>query len=161
MICVQNAADCEYSFEKPPWFLRLPRYPSFVPLLRLSGRKTCERVLRQGRVWKGPLFSARWIAGEPRNTRNPHRGLFIGTVVPASLDKSAVRRNRMRRRCREAMRTIIRDGAPVPTAQLLLLPRSASLNAPFPELQAQARALLTALSVACPPTSDPASSNSR
>ena len=132
-------------------------------LLRLSGRKTCDRVLRQGRVWKGPLLAARWLPLPPHTKERipPTGAIFVGTMVSAALEKSAVRRNRMRRRCREALRIAVREMPRVPTVQLLLCPRSASLDAPFPELQAQVCKLLAALSSACPPTDGHASSNSR
>lgn len=104
-------------------------------------------------------------------------GLYIGVLTSAKLHKSAVKRNRMRRRCREAMRIVMQGvtalgekpreatglAGPVAGAhnlggesargaqplsrsvQLLLLPRSSSLSAPFDELLIDARHLITSL----------------
>jgi ribonuclease P protein component len=89
----------------------------------------------------------RWLPGAPRTEDATHPILFAGTLASTKLDKSAVRRNRMRRRSREALRTVLRDEKMPLTlsAQLLLLPRSSSLNTPFPELQADIRAFLRTL----------------
>jgi ribonuclease P protein component len=117
-------------------------------LLRLSGRKTCDRVQRQGTVWKGKTFIARWLPGAPRNLSVPPKraAIYLGTYASAALDASAVRRNRMRRRVREALRLGI-DAAPeTPTIQLLVSPRSASLDAPFPVLQEDVMSFLRTLS---------------
>lgn len=123
-------------------------------LLRLSGRKVCERVKTKGMPWKGKHLQARLLRGAPRPLPPEAAGLFVGVVTSAKLDKSAVRRNRMRRRCREALRTVALamqpDTQPERAAfprsvQLLLLPRSSSLTAPFGELQDDARRLLFSL----------------
>ena len=119
-----------------------------MQLLHLRGRKICDRVLRKGFVWKGRTMVVRWLPGPP-----PHPlvdrslpALYAGTLTSAKLDKSAVRRNRMRRRCREALRIALKNGIETPTAQLLLCPRSASLSAPFESLQDDIRAFLSTLS---------------
>lgn len=82
---------------------------------------------------------ARFIPEPPRGKKN---GLYVGTVTSTKLDKTAVRRNRMRRRTREALRLAADQAAGNVSAQLLLLPRSSSLNADFDELLSDARALL-------------------
>jgi ribonuclease P protein component len=114
-------------------------------LLRLQGRKICDSVLRKGRVWKGKHMTIRSLAGAPRHPAATVRSnaLYVGTVASTKLDKSAVKRNRMRRRCREALRLLLKEtDAQMPAIQLLLAPRSSSLWAPFPELQADLRAFL-------------------
>ncbi len=116
-----------------------------MSLLRLKGRKICDRVLRQGRVWKGRNMNVRWLEGHPRHpsARPSAPGLYTGTVASTKLDKSAVKRNRMRRRCREAFR-LTAGAMEIPSAlQLLIAPRSSSLSCPFAELEADARAFLT------------------
>lgn len=118
-----------------------------MPLLRLKGRKTCDRLLRQGRVWKGRSMNVRWLEGHPRHpsARPSAPGLYVGTVASTKLDKSAVKRNRMRRRCREAFR-LTAEQLDIPTSlQLLLAPKSSSLSCPFTELEADARAFLTTI----------------
>jgi len=73
-------------------------------------------------------------------------GFYIGTVTSTKLHKSAVVRNRMRRRCREALRLESAIATKQVSAQLLLLPRSSSLSAHFSELEHDARTLLRSLS---------------
>ncbi|OIO54571.1 hypothetical protein AUJ46_02925 [Candidatus Peregrinibacteria bacterium CG1_02_54_53] len=82
--------------------------------LRLNGRKTNQRVLAKGKLWRGKTMNIRWMPGIPQSTwlrlkgRAP-QGLYIGTFAPLSLSKRAVDRNRMRRRCREALRTVLKE----------------------------------------------------
>lgn len=119
-------------------------------LSRLSGRKVCERVKTKGALWKGRHMQARILFGLPRNLpeSTPPR-LLVGVLTSTRLDKSAVKRNRMRRRCREALRTTLKSLTPAPNPQsfqLLILPRSSSLSAPFGEILADAALLLSFLS---------------
>lgn len=113
----------------------------------LSGRKVCERVKTKGMLWKGKHVQARIFVGAPRLTpENVTPGLYVGMLTSAKLDKSAVKRNRMRRRCKEALRlsvqTIDASATFRTSFQLILLPRSSSLSAPFGELLADVQRLL-------------------
>lgn len=100
-------------------------------------------------------MQARIIFGLPRNlpdTTTP--AIFVGILTSTRLHKSAVKRNRMRRRCREALRltlkspspTPVQNPRPQPSAQLLILPRSSSLSQPFGEIIADAEHLVSFLS---------------
>ncbi len=119
-----------------------------MQLLRLHGRKVNERLLRQGKVWKGRHMVIRWMQGHPRHpgVDVTKQAIYAGTIASAKLDKSAVKRNRMRRRCREALRLTLKDIAAVPATfgavQLLVAPRSSSLWIQFPDLQADIQAFL-------------------
>ena len=149
-----------------------------MKLYRLSGRKVCERVKTKGFLWKGKHLFARYLLGLPRNypAVSP-AGIYVGFLTSTKLHKSAVKRNRMRRRCREALRIALNSldqpsfvsetsvierareaaglagpaagallmrkggsagGTPVVAlprnVQLLLLPRSSSLECNFEEL---------------------------
>lgn len=120
-----------------------------MKLSRLRGRKICETVLRKGYLWKGRHFLVRWLPGSPSHPSvdpSPH-GVYLGTLTSTKLHKSAVKRNRMKRRCREAWRITLRDVDSLPLAQLqlLLIPRSSSLVAPFPDLQQDVRQFLSRL----------------
>ena len=118
-----------------------------MELRRLSGRKVCERVKTKGMLWKGKHVQARIMRGQPRTVaQDTPPALYVGVVTSAKLDKSAVRRNRMRRRCREALRLEVSESPKAVSAQLILLPRSSSLTAPFGELLMDARRLLSSLS---------------
>lgn len=118
-----------------------------MKLSRLRGRKVCERVLQKGRVWKGKHMLVRFLTGHPRHPAADRSrvAVYLGTLASAKLDKSAVRRNRMRRRCREAWRVTVREIPEVFTAQLLISPRSSSLKAPFEELRQDVRRFLSTL----------------
>ncbi len=144
-----------------------------MDLLRLHGRKNCDRVRTKGSLWKGKHLFVRWMPGAPVNAKitSAASGLYVGILASTKLDKSAVTRNRMRRRCREALRMVLgelkkshsvnkkaREGAglagPAPGAllegkdgswketdkvsfhvlQLLIFPRSSSLQCAFDEL---------------------------
>jgi ribonuclease P protein component len=81
-----------------------------MKLLRLSGRKVCERVKTKGFLWKGRHLHVRWMQGAPRTVpSDAPPAFYVGTLTSAKLDKSAVRRNRMRRRCREALRIVLKE----------------------------------------------------
>jgi len=90
-----------------------------MKLFRLSGRKVCERVKTKGFLWKGKHMQIRWLRGQPRSAgQEASVGLYVGLLTSAKLHKSAVKRNRMRRRCREAMRVTLKaisDKRPVRT----------------------------------------------
>jgi ribonuclease P protein component len=115
-----------------------------MKLQRLSGRKVNDYVLRRGRQWKGKLFTVSWIAGPPRLQQN-QTGLFVGTFASTRLSKSAVERNRMRRRVREALRIIAKESSDIPSAQLLIHPRSASMKASFEDIVREMRTFLLQL----------------
>lgn len=125
-------------------------YNRSMRLQHLHGRKTAGLVLRRGRTWKGRAMVIRWIPGSPRVARKAKggpspSGFFVGTFASTKLSKKAVERNRMRRRCREALRRIVHEREDLPAVQLLLCPRSASLRSPFPVLQEDVRAFLSTL----------------
>lgn len=96
-----------------------------------------------------------WLPTAPRHPSvDPSKcGVYFGTIASTRLDKSAVRRNRMRRRCREAFRTVLRQyseehiftQARMPSLQLLVAPRSSSLSFPFLDLQKEVRFFLTSI----------------
>lgn len=119
-----------------------------MDILRLSGRKRCALLMRKGRTWKGRTMIIRWLPGAPQHplVHPSRKAWYIGTVASAKLHKSAVVRNRMRRRCREALRTAVKDRPGLPVVQLLILPRSASLKAPFADIRRDVSLFLSALS---------------
>ena len=123
-----------------------------MKLERLRGRKIVSRVQQKGILWKGKHLQARYIYGHPRHpaVRTDRPGVFVGTLGSTKLSKSAVERNRMRRRTREALRTSLKAMPDFPTVQLLILPRSSSLSCPFAEIQTDISALLTFLHARSP-----------
>lgn len=133
-----------------------------MKLSRLRGRKIVDHLLRKGTVWKGKHMSVRYLHGAPRHpAANPTKGVYIGTLVSAKLDKSAVKRNRMRRRTREALRITLLPLPERSPVQLLILPRSSSLSCTFSELLAETKEFLSVLGPWQPKTSSDKSSSSR
>lgn len=119
-----------------------------MKLHRLQGRKVNSVLQRKGKTWKGVAMVVRWMPGTPSSNGRPRKlaeGVYLGTFASASLDASAVRRNRMRRRCREALRLTIENLPERPSVQLLVTPRAASLDAPFETLTRDAEAFFSHL----------------
>lgn len=116
-----------------------------MKLLRLRGRKVCDRLIAKGNVWKGRHMYVRWLPGPPRHpaVRRDAEGIYVGTLASSKLHKSAVKRNRMRRRCREALRITLKTIEKAPTTQLLIAPRSSSLDTPFMDIQRDIQSFLT------------------
>lgn len=120
----------------------------------LRGRKVVERVRSKGQRFRGKHMSITYVMGAPRteslSTRvYPERSrgtrgerIFVGTAASTKLDKSAVKRNRMRRRCREALRLAVKQEKTIPSCQLIIVPRSSSLTCAFDELIADANNFL-------------------
>lgn len=127
--------------------LRIRSMLRHMKLAHLRGRKINEYLTRKGTVWKGKTMTIRWLPGAPRspNVDTAKRVLYVGTVASTKLHKSAVKRNRMRRRCREALRTIVQNRTDLPTTQLLMSPRIASLDSPFELIVADVQTFLSAL----------------
>jgi ribonuclease P protein component len=118
-----------------------------MQLSRLRGRKVNDVVQRKGNVWRGKHMTIRWLPGAPRrpDVDPVTMALYVGTAASAKLDKSAVKRNRMRRRCREALRVSVLARSNLTTVQLLLSPRSSSLDCAFEELLADCELFLTSI----------------
>lgn len=70
---------------------------------RFHGYGSLKFVYRYGRTMRAPLFATKVIA-------NPKRSSYrFAVVVSRKVDKSAVKRNRIRRRLYEAMRELSPD----------------------------------------------------
>jgi len=115
-----------------------------MKLHRLRGRKVCDFVQRKGRVYKCNTFIVRVLRGAPRPQKDTE-GVFLGTFASTKVHKSAVKRNRMRRRCREALRRAIQETDKLPTVQLLLAPRSSSLTCDYKDIQDDVSTFLSTL----------------
>jgi ribonuclease P protein component len=114
--------------------------------LSLRGRKLCDRIRSKGNVFKGKNMTIKWIEGLPKNIKNPTSGVRIGTYASTSLHKSAVQRNRMRRRCREAFRTMLTNIKEGPDMCILIHPRPQSGTCDFGDLQKDVKDFLFKLS---------------
>ena len=126
-----------------------------MELLRLSGRKVCDKVIDKGFVWKGKTMIVRWLPGAPPLERKgrgdaPQVRLYMGTLASTRLHKSAVKRNRMRRRCKEAFRLAVKhadakNSAQKQSYQLLVSPRSSSLTCAFGDIENDVSRFLSTL----------------
>lgn len=130
--------------------LKEGRYYDLVKLKHLRGRKLNAHVMRKGRVWKGDTLVVRWLPIIFKDGVDPavikkNSGLFVGTMASAKLNKSAVKRNRMRRRCKEALRKAVIDRNENDAVQLLLCPRSRSLTCDFSDIQSDVERFLSTL----------------
>lgn len=136
-------------------------------LSHLRGRKVVDRVRSKGARFRGKHMNITYVMGMPRTIigkslsihsdslsessfspssagrRGKH--FFVGTSASTKLDKSAVRRNRMRRRCREALRLTAKAQKELPICQLIISPRSSSLDCAFDALRRDAEEFLTSL----------------
>lgn len=110
-----------------------------MKLFRLTGRKANDYLRRNGNVWNGTTMTIRFLPCSPK--QKP--GLSVGTSASSRLSASAVKRNRMRRRCREALRVAIKDAEKAPCLQLLITPKPASLTCDFGAIRNDIATFLT------------------
>lgn len=105
---------------------------------RLHGRNANNRVLRKGAVWRGQTCIIRYLFGHPFNvvtSPTTPAVVYMGSYAPLALHKHAVKRNRMRRRCREALHAQMVQQQKIPTVQLLLCPKISSLESDYRLIQ--------------------------
>ncbi len=97
-----------------------------------------DRVIRQGRRLRGRHLTVVVVETDGE-------GIAVGVSTSTKLSKRAVDRNRMRRRCREALRVLVREEPEQIRRglQLLLLPHTSSLTCAFSDLRRDLRTLLT------------------
>lgn len=118
-----------------------------MKLSRLRGRKNNAYLRRKGNVWKGKTMTIKWLKNAPKSPNiDPEKpAVYVGAATSLKLDKSAIRRNRMRRRCREALRRTIKEHEKLPTMQLLISPKSASLDCDFDDIVRDVDTFLSSL----------------
>ena len=109
------------------------------PLQSLKGEKNFRRVRRLGVGVRKPLFTLRAIDYRPRHGAAWRPAAQIGIVVPKKVLKNATDRNRVRRRVREALRTLPNSpqAQPLPACRAVLFPNADVLRTPFALLQAE------------------------
>jgi ribonuclease P protein component len=109
---------------------------SFPKSRRILKTAEFRRVYDHGFRFTTRLFTAFCLAHA-----NQHRatGPRIGFTVPRALGP-AVRRNRIRRRIREALRVVL--GAIAPHWDIVINPRRSVFDAPFSALEAEVRELV-------------------
>lgn len=118
-------------------------------LQRISGRKRCAYVLLKGKRFNGKHISINWLHGPPLHPNIPRteKGVFVGIATSTKLHSSAVKRNRMRRRVREAFRLYAKDHAHLPTVQLIARPKSSTLTCTFEAIQEDVQRFFSTVSL--------------
>lgn len=112
-------------------------------LQALRGEREFRKVRQHGAVVRSPLFTLRVTPYRPRYGETWQPRAIVGIVVSKKTLKHAVKRNRVRRRMREALRTLPQ----LPACRATLHPTPEVLRVPFTQLQAElSRALTRGLS---------------
>ncbi|WP_428194406.1 ribonuclease P protein component [Deinococcus saxicola] len=112
----------------------------------MRGDREFRKVRNHGVAVRDPLFTLRLTEYRPRYGEVWQPRAIMGIVVSKKTLKRAVDRNRVRRRVREALRTL--PGG-LPPCRAIVLPNPGVLTVPFTELQAAlARAIAKAPSQA-------------
>jgi ribonuclease P protein component len=104
-----------------------------VALDSLRGDREFRKVRNHGAAVRDPLFTLRLTEYRPRYGEAWQPRAIMGIVVSKKTLKRAVDRNRVRRRVREALRTLPGGLAP---CRAILLPNPGVLDVPFADLQA-------------------------
>lgn len=98
----------------------------------LKGRKVNQRVLRQGKRWRGQTMIIHYTFGAPATAQESKEStVYVGSFASLRLHKHAVKRNRMRRRCKEAVRLALAPVQKIATVQLLISPKPSSLDSDY------------------------------
>jgi ribonuclease P protein component len=103
------------------------RFPS---TMRLKKKAEFIRVFREGVTWKGSCFSVHMLRRDVETARLPESGPRLGLVVPRRVG-SAVERNRIKRKLREAFR---RNAHRLPAVDLVIQPNASCQTASESEI---------------------------
>ncbi len=103
------------------------RFPSTV---RLKKKAEFIRVFREGVTWKGSCFSVHVLRRDAKTADSPESGPRLGLVVSRKVG-SAVERNRIKRKLREAFR---KNANRLPAVDLVILPDASCATASEAEI---------------------------
>ena len=104
-------------------------------LARLRKSRDFQRVRQQGRSVGSSLLTLGWAANDLALCR-------CGYVVGKRVGKSAVARNRVKRRLREILRLQIKAGQVIPGFDLVLIARAGAAQATYQQLATDVTHLL-------------------
>lgn len=102
----------------------------FPSTMRLKKKDEFVRVFREGTVWKGSCLSVHVLPRTAEVLQSQKRGPRLGMVVTRKVG-SAVVRNRIKRKIREAFR---KTAYRLPTVDLVIKPTAACKQAPEEEI---------------------------
>ena len=115
------------------------------PKNRLKKKRDFEIAFENGRFLGGQLVTMKVWHINP--DQYPKRGysvedLKIGFVVSKKVHKSAVKRNRLKRRMREVVRLLIKDGALRPGNMVVIMAKASMLDAEYQDIEKDIVSLL-------------------
>lgn len=115
--------------------IRQPRVQAARKPARLRKALDFQRVRQQGRSVGTSLLTLGWVANDLALCR-------CGYIVGKRVGKSAVARNRVKRRLREILRLQIKAGRVSPGYDLVLIARAGAAQATYQQLAADVTHLL-------------------
>lgn len=115
------------------------------PAYRLRRLKDFEILYREGRFVPGRLIQAKVWRIEPN--KYPRRAyssddLLIGFVVSTKVSKSAVKRNRVKRQMREAVRLLLKESKIKPGYMIALMAKPEMVGREYGEIEAEIMSVL-------------------
>src|SRR3989338_5415615 len=114
-------------------------------LHRLRRMKDFDILYREGRFVPGRLIQAKvWRIEPAKYPRRAYRpdDLLIGFVVSTKVSKSAVKRNRVKRKMREVVRLLLKEGKIKAGYMMALMAKSEMVGREYGEIEAEIIALL-------------------
>jgi len=105
---------------------------------RLKHMKDFEILFKEGRFVGSDLVTAKiWKIDPDKYPRRKYTTdtLLIGFVVSTKVSKSAVKRNRVKRRMREAVRLLLKEQTPNTGFLVLLIGKKECLTAEYVDIQ--------------------------
>jgi ribonuclease P protein component len=115
--------------------VRQPRVQAARKPARLRKALDFQRVRQQGRSMGTSLLTLGWVANDLALCR-------CGYIVGKRVGKSAVARNRVKRRLREILRLQVKAGQVTPGYDLVLIARAGAAQATYQQLAADVTHLL-------------------
>jgi len=111
-------------------------------VLRVRARREYDAVFKRGRSLSGGALLLRWIPNNLTHSR-------VGIVVSNKISKRAVVRNLIRRRTREAVRTLMPTLAV--NADIVLVARPSAVTATYAEILHEVSVLFGKVGMTTPP----------
>lgn len=112
---------------------------------RLKRDRDFEILFNEGRFFAGTMVNAKVWLVDPE--KYPKRGyartdLKIGFIVSVKTEKSAVKRNRVKRRIREIIRLFLKENRIRPGYHIAFMAKSESIGAPYADIEESVREVL-------------------
>lgn len=100
-------------------------------------RETIPYILRKGETYKTRFFIVKYIKSREEISR-------FATIVSTKLEKSAVERNKLRRRIYESIRLVLKETQEKENKfEIILIPKKSILEAQYPDIEEDIRKIIT------------------